>query len=107
MSSVSSKLRERVKIEQPIATPDEYGGQAILWTELATVFAEVTPVLGAVSESLFAEQRQAKAGYRVVMRYRSDVYANMRLIWKNHVLFVHSKHEVDGALQLFAYEEML
>lgn len=103
--SLSSTLSQRVRIERPVTSPDGYGGQTISWQELVTVFAEVKPVFGAVSERVVGEQRQAQAGYRVMLRARDDVTAAMRLVWKNRVLLIHSLHEGDGVLNLLCYEE--
>lgn len=103
--SLTSRLRERVRIEYPMTTNDEYGGKVIAWAELAKVFAEVTAVPSAITEHMIGQQRQSSAGYRVTMRYRADVTAAMRLVWKTHTLMIHSLHESDFTLNILSYEE--
>lgn len=105
--SLASRLNERVRIERPVGTGDGFGGQEVSWAELATVFAEVKPVFGAVSERMLGEQRQSHAGYRVTMRLRGDVSAAMRLNWRGRELLIHSVHEHEGTLNLLCYEENL
>lgn len=103
--TVSSTLRERVRIEQRAVSDDGYGGQTASWVELATVFAAVEPIYTAQGEREWAEQRNASAGYRVRMRVRTDVDASMRLVWKTHVLAIHSIHEQGEVLSILTNEE--
>ncbi len=103
--SIASQLTQRVRIERPVATDDGYGGKSIVWSEVATVFAEVKPVFGAINEREIGAQRAANAGYRLLIRARSDVNAAMRIIWKTHTLLIHSLHENDVMLNLLCYEE--
>lgn len=103
--SVASLLRERVRIEQLVMTDDGCGGQTHNWSELATAFAQVEPIYVGQTERAVADQRSANAGYRVRIRLRSDVEASMRVIWKNHVLAIHSLHEQGEILSILTYEE--
>ena len=103
--SVASLLRERVRIEQLTRSDDGYGGSTASWGELATVFAQVEPILSSSNESASAGQRSAYAGYRVRVRMRSDVDASMRIIWKTHTLTIHSLHEQGEILSILTYEE--
>lgn len=105
--SVVNELRERVTIQQQVNVADTFGGQTITWSELATVFAAVEPVQQSAREQSLGEQVSARAGYRVRMRWRDDVNASMRLLWKTHVLEIHALHEVDGMMELLTYEEQL
>ena len=103
--SFASLLRERVRIERPSTTDDGYGGHLIGWEELATVFAQVDPITVGQSERDIGDQRSANAGYRVRVRMRNDVAASMRIIWKSHVLSIHSLHEQGEILSILTYEE--
>lgn len=104
---LANQLKERVRIERPQGVEDGYGGNTVVWEEVATVFAEVKPVFSAVHERFMGDQRVANAGYRVLMRARADVTAAMRLIWKNHTLLIHSLHESEASLNLLCYEEFV
>lgn len=105
--STASELRERVTIEQPVLTDDGYGGKTQSWATLTTVFAHVTPLLLTAREREIGVQTNASAGYRVEIRARTDVRASMRMVWKTHVLMIHSLHEAGEVLSILAYEENL
>lgn len=100
-------LRERVRIEQLIETDDGYGGVTTSWGELVSVFAKVEPIYVGASEQSIGEQRNARAGYRVSVRLRTDIDASMRIVWKSHVLTIHSLHEQGELLSMLTYEEHL
>lgn len=103
--TLASQLTQRVRIERLQGVDDGYGGKTTSWVEMATVFAEVKPVFGAVHERVVGEQLAANAGYRVMIRARTDVTAAMRILWKSHVLLIHSLHEGDAILNILCYEE--
>lgn len=103
----AGRLRERITIEQATPVADELGGQSITWETLASCWAEVVPLNSAGRERDDASQVAASAGYRVLMRYREDVDASMRLQWRSHTLAIHSLHERKGILELLTYEESL
>ena len=107
MTALASQLTEQVTIQQPAFTNDGYGGKTVSWTTLATVAAEVKPLLGYGMRRVVAGQSEANAGYRVVIRLRTDVTAAMRLVWKTHTLLIHSLHEMGATLNILAYEENL
>jgi len=67
-------LRHRVTIEAENASPDGAGGLTDPWanpTQVATVWAEVTPLGG--GEQLRAMQLEDRVSHRIRMRYRTDV----------------------------------
>lgn len=103
--TLSSKLRERVVIQQLSKTSDGYGGQTQSWVTLATVFAEVQPLYSIQGEREVADERTSNAGYRVNIRVRTDLDASMRIIWKTHTLLIHSLHEVGEMTSILTYEE--
>lgn len=105
MMTTASELNQRVRIEQRAVTDDSYGGQNVTWTELATVFARVEPVYSTLSENEIADQLDARAGYRIKIRTRTDVNASMRIVWKTHTLTIHSLHEMGDVLSILTYEE--
>ena len=101
----ASRLKERVSVQEPVASSDGQGGQQISWEVVATVWAEVSIVGNGGRERETAQQTQAAAGYRVRMRYRADIDATMRLQWRDRTLAIHSVHEQDDRLELLVYEE--
>ena len=102
-----SQLNEPVCIQQQSTTEDGYGGVTVTWVTLATVFAQVTPLLTTVNQRVIADQLQSNAGYRVVIRLRTDITSAMRIVWKTHTLLIHSLHETDTTLTMLTYEEQV
>lgn len=72
-------LTERVRIEQGTDTTDAGGGQVRVWSTVATVWAEVRPQRG--TEADREGQALAVTMYWVTLRRRSDLTADMRLVW--------------------------
>lgn len=105
MSAFSSKLRERVTIQQRSVADDGYGGQTQSWTTLATVFAQIEPLYNVFGERSVGDERTASASYRVTIRQRSDLDASMRILWKTHTLAIHSIHEQGVMTSILTYEE--
>jgi SPP1 family predicted phage head-tail adaptor len=103
--SIASELRDRITVQQLSASDDGYGGKIANWGDVATLFAQVQPIFGNASERQEAGQRSANAGYRVRIRYRGDITAAMRIIWKTHTLAIHSLHEQGEILSILTYEE--
>jgi len=74
----AGKLKSQVTIEQP-TREDVYGEQTSSWSTLATVWAQVLP--GASREVYRQSQVVAGVSYVVRIRYRTDVTADMRIVW--------------------------
>lgn len=105
-TNLASRLKERVTIQGPSRSADTYGGTDVTWTEVASVFADVQPLLGIARKRLSGDEVTGIAGYRVTIRHRDDVNASMRLLWRSSRLVIHSLHETAATLEILAYEEM-
>lgn len=80
-------LRERVTIERATRSADSSGGSVVSWAPLGhapTVWARVEPLSG--GEALQAMRLEARITHRVTLRWRDDVSATMRLVWRARVL---------------------
>lgn len=98
-------MRQRVTLQQESRTPDTAGGASLSWVDVATLWAEVTPFPG--SEALQAQKLTGSALYRVVLRYKDAVTADMRLVFKGRVLNIRSLRNVgerDRRLEIMAEE---
>lgn len=73
-------LRERVVIQQNTLTADTQGGRSSSWGTLAEAWANVLPKSGG-GERLQTMAVTSRQGYRVVLHYRADVTAAMRVRW--------------------------
>lgn len=95
----TGRLRERVTIQQESVTRDGSGEQLKSWTEVATVWAAVTP--GASSERFLASagQRVAEVTHTVRIRYRAGITPKMRLLWETRILEIISVVDPDGRLR--------
>lgn len=90
------KLNQLVTIQQPSTSVDALGQRVEIWTELVTVWAQAQPLRG--REFFAAGQVQSEASVRFRLRYRSDVTAAMRVVWRGvpHAI-VAEPADVDGA----------
>lgn len=77
-------LNKRVTIQRRDVTRDVYGGERpVVWTDSATVWAEVKPLRGQRGDEFFASNQEKSRGQRLVtIRYRSDVTPEYRLEYK-------------------------
>lgn len=75
------KLRHTIEIQEFTKSKDAHGHVERTYSTLATVKADVRGQYGI--ESPYAERVESRTMYRVVMRYRTDLKPQMRLIWKS------------------------
>jgi SPP1 family predicted phage head-tail adaptor len=73
-------LDQRVTLQHRITAPDGGGGYETSWSDIGTIWAKVVP-LGAV-ETLTAQQSESRVSYQIWVRWRPDLGADMRLIWR-------------------------
>lgn len=71
-------MRNRVTIEQPERIADEAGGAEIVWTAVATVWAEIQPITG--REVFESDQLGGRVTHDVRLRYRSGITPKMRIL---------------------------
>lgn len=79
-------LRERVMIQRTTNTRDSVGGIIQSWATVATVWASVEPM--SAGEQFRRQQVQAKADWRVTIRYRNDILPADRITWRERVFQV-------------------
>lgn len=79
----SGELRERVTLQMAQRARDAVGGFSEQWLPQAEVWARVQP-MGA-GERFWRQQIEAKADWRVSIRYRSDVTTKLRVRWGNRL----------------------
>ncbi len=86
-------LRHRVTIECNDGAIDAGGGQALSWTQVATVWARIDQISG--SPSLSTGRAVDTASVEVTIRTRSDVSAGMRLTHKTTIYRIESVSDPD------------
>jgi len=82
MSGVASgKLRHWVQLQRQQSTQDPRTGEMVTtWVRLADVWADVAPASG--REFLAAAAEQSEVRGRITIRYRDDVDATMRVVYR-------------------------
>ncbi|MBL0317724.1 MAG: phage head closure protein [Alphaproteobacteria bacterium] len=76
----SSKLRDLIKIDAPQPLDDGGGGYTTIWTEILSVFAQVTTVrVGYSQEMELAQQQQLRQMLRIILRFQPGVDQTMRI----------------------------
>jgi SPP1 family predicted phage head-tail adaptor len=86
-------LRNRVTIEAKGGTVDGLGGRDVVWTGVATVWANVEPLEG--SEATRAMQQGIRQPHRIRMRWRDGVRTSQRLTMDDRVFNIRSVVDVD------------
>lgn len=86
-SNFAGNLRHRVTIEHRTRASDGRGGFTEAWSPLATVWASVLPRRG-VTERIEAQQLVSVIIYEVIIRYRSDITSDMRVVWDGCTLYL-------------------
>jgi SPP1 family predicted phage head-tail adaptor len=80
----AGKLRHRVTIESLVETQDgTTGAISRAWSTVATVWAAIEPLSG--REFIAAQGAQAEVVARILIRYRDDVVAKMRVVFGSKV----------------------
>jgi SPP1 family predicted phage head-tail adaptor len=90
----SGRLRHRVTIQQFVQGSDDIiGGTIDTWEDITTIWAKVTPLSS--KDVLISQQLKNDATHQVEIRYRSDINAKMRLIYRGRILDNISIRDID------------
>lgn len=76
--NASSKLKHQLILQEPNTSADAVGGFTRTWDDVATLWAEITPISG--SQRFAYEQQISRQRVRITLRYRSGVTTQMRLV---------------------------
>lgn len=102
--NLASRLSERIRIEMPVENADGQGGTLRSWTELCSCFAEVVPLYSDASEREIAGQLTMRALYRIVIRVRTDIKADMRIIWRSKIFNIRAVVESAASVDMIVEE---
>ncbi len=105
LKNPSSRLRQRMTLQQEQRTPDTAGGYVRSWQDVADIWAEVIPLSG--KEKLFAAQLQSEITHRILIRYRTGISAAHRLVFETRVFNIRSVinvREENALLEILAQE---
>lgn len=76
-------LREEIVLQQRTDTVDTFGQPVPAWADFATEWAAAEPDRG--REFFVAQQLEAAEPIRFRLRYRADVTATMRVLWRGKI----------------------
>lgn len=79
-------LRHRVTVQRQQKVPDGRGGFVTSWVDVATVWAAVQALRP--YERIQAQQTQTGMTHQVVIRYRTGVTADMRIVHDGRFLYL-------------------
>ena len=80
------QLRQTITIQRKDSVPDGAGGWTTDWVDRATVRAMVKPLSG--RERMEYERIQATVRYRCVIRFRDDLLASDRVVYKGRAYMI-------------------
>jgi SPP1 family predicted phage head-tail adaptor len=86
-------LRHRVTVEVADATPDEAGGESIVWSELATLWARIEPTNA--TERGVADHLAGVVSHKITFRWRADIEGGMRVAYRGRHFLVRAVHDPD------------
>lgn len=81
-------MRQKVILQRRSNVTDAGGGVSVSWTDVAALWAEITPLTG--NESVQAMRVQPVQNYLVRLRRREDVTPDDRLMFGSRVLEIKS-----------------
>ena len=81
--SSAGELNQRVQLQRRVDTQDAAGQKVETWPAVATVFARVTNLSGL--EQIKAGADTSVVSTSIVIRFRSDVDASMRVLYRSNV----------------------
>jgi len=98
MSAVATgKLCHWVQLQRPETAQDPDTGEMIMvWADVASVWAEIVPM--SAREFIAASAEQSEVRGRMVIRYRDDVDATMRVLYRGryYAIFGAMPDDVSG-----------
>jgi SPP1 family predicted phage head-tail adaptor len=84
----SGQLRHRVELQSQQQTQDATTGEVtVAWVTYATVWAEIVPM--SAREFIQSDANQSEVRGRIVIRYRDDVSATHRAVYRSKYYNIH------------------
>lgn len=75
----AGKLRHRLVLQQPVETQDSTSGATVVtWQDVATIWGSIEP--SSAREFVAAQAEANKITAKIIIRYRADITARMRLL---------------------------
>ncbi len=87
-------LTDRVQLKRRLATAEDEGGEIVLFTPIATVWARVRALNA--RQAVESDGGGVSASHSVVLRYRTDFGPGDRLTYRGRDLDVIATADLDG-----------
>jgi SPP1 family predicted phage head-tail adaptor len=88
------EMRSRVALERPDDAVDDTGSLTRVWTQVADLWARITPLRGA--EGFVAGQQETSILYDVTIRWRPDAASPMRFRIGSRALYIRTAFDPDA-----------
>ena len=102
----AGQLRKRIKLQRAIPSkPDAYGAVSDSWSDLATRWAEIKPLIGKEKEQAAAVK--ATVTHSIRLRYLEGLTMADRVKWDNRIFEItdlQNIHERDREIKLTCTE---
>jgi len=111
MSEVAAGvLRHRVQLQKPVPLQDPVTGAMVeTWANVAKIWAEIVP--SSAREFVAAGAEQSEIRGRATIRYRADIDATMRFVYRNKTYAIFGampdKESLKGHLTLLIGEGVI
>ena len=98
------ELRHRVTVERAVTSVDDAGNLITTgWQPVFTTWAKVLPYSATIKDG--ATEQAPEVGYRIAMRYRTDILVTDRLRWQGKtLLLVAPSYGKDGKREYLVLE---
>lgn len=100
-------LRHRLRVESPIDVEDDFGGFVRTYRVMTYLWARVSAITA--SEQFFEQRLGQTTIFQVDLRWRPDISAGMRFVFRDQILHIRAVRETDGARRFLtcACEEII
>lgn len=94
----AGQLTRRLRIQSRASTQDTFGSPNLVWTDVATVWAEIQPLSGRELES--AQRLASEVSHQITVRYQSifadtKIVAGYRALYKGRIFNIHASMNED------------
>lgn len=94
MTFTAQQLSHQIELRRQTTITNEFGETETVWTTYASPFARVDPLVG--REYFAAAQTQAENSVKFTLRWRDDVKASDRLVYRDGEFDITSVMDVGG-----------
>lgn len=84
----AGKYRHRVTLQSKAVTRDAMGGEVIVWSDVATIWARVEALTGRAL--MAAQQAQSEVSGRILLRHRADIQPDWRVMHGADIYAIHA-----------------